>query len=557
MRRRYRSRPRRSSPVLLLLSLAMLLGAGGLLIYELVAFSQREDRLSAGILMGDVPVGGQTPERAADLVEEAYAQPVVLYYDQAPIVLRPDTVGFRLGLTAMLAEATAAGELGGGFWQRFLNYLLGREDTSTQSISLRADYQISALRAELEDIAIRYDQGTGTSVFDPATLTTSGGNAGFQLDIEAALPLIDEALRSPLDRTVTLPLSGGVDGQASLGTLRELIIAYLDSQGFIYDGQSTVASIFIQDLTTGEEISILPDVAMTAASTAKVAILVDYFRAIEREPTQDDAWLIANSLLCSANSSSNLIMSDILGGGDQFQGISRVRDTMQEVGLRNSFLIAPFADGSADQQFGSVARPETAPNPNYDTEPDPFNQTTAEDMGTLFSLLYDCAQFGSGLAAIYPEEITQRECRQMMELMTANDLQRLLQGGLPPGTRISHKNGWLGETAGDAGVVFSPNGRDYVISVFLWQDTPDDFQSFAQLWPLIEEISRATWNHFNPEQALLQPRNDLPPTAQECFRRDDAGNTEYVYLPPYGQVDLNNINGWRDGTPTTPQPSTP
>ncbi len=118
------------------------------------------------------------------------------------------------------------------------------------------------------------------------------------------------------------------------------------------------------------------------------------------------------------------------------------------------------------------------------------DQTTAEDMGTLFSMIYDCANYGSGLMTAYPNgEYTQTECKQMLELMSANDLLRLLQGGIPKGVRIAHKNGWVSDMTGDAGIVFPPNGRDYAIAVYLWQKT--DFQDFTKLWPMIEDISRA------------------------------------------------------------------
>ena len=124
----------------------------------------------------------------------------------------------------------------------------------------------------------------------------------------------------------------------------------------------------------------------------------------------------------------------------------------------------------------------------------------------------------------YPNgEYTQTECKQMLELMSANDLLRLLQGGIPKGVRISHKNGWVSDMSGDAGIVFPPNGRDYTIAVYLWQKT--DFQDYTKLWPLIEDISRAAWNYFNPDDPLISARTDLPGNstgvcwATSCRRR--------------------------------------
>lgn len=223
------------------------------------------------------------------------------------------------------------------------------------------------LRSQLEQIAARYDRPTERANFDVATLTAFSGDTGFVMDVDAAEPLVATALRSSTERWIDLPVSGGSFSQPTLQTLRSTILAYLDAKGFIYDGQTSVASVYIQDLATGEEINILGDVAFTAASTMKVPILLDYFRVLDGEVSQDNAWLMANSLLCSANSTSNLIMSDILGTGDIFRGIADVTNNANYIGARNTFLTAPFVDGSANQEFGSIAPPETTPNSNFDT----------------------------------------------------------------------------------------------------------------------------------------------------------------------------------------------
>lgn len=541
-------RPRRRGTSLLqLLSLAMI-GAGiALLVFYLLNFAQRDDLITADITIAGVSVGSLSQAEAIASVERIYAQPITLIYgDNTPFQISPASIGFRLNIPAMLADAIGSEE-SGGFWGRFVNYMLGRTNTSARSVPLIADYQRSALEAELQRIAQVYDRPSGQAGFDLTTLTAYSGDTGYQLNIPQSIEAIDAALRSPNNRIVQLSIDGGEFSQPSLSTLQNLIIAYLDSQGFIYDGQTSVASIYIQDLQTGEEINILGDVAFTAASTIKVPILVDYFRVLDGEPTQDDAWLMANSLLCSANSTSNLIMRDIIGGGDQFRGIADVTQLMQNLGIRNTFITAPFVDGSAGQQLGSIAAPATQSNPDFNTSPDPFNQTTAEDLGSLFSLIYDCASFNSGLAIAYPEgTFTQTECRRMLELMSGLKLQRLLEGGTPPNTRISYKNGWVGEVTGVAGIVYPPNGRNYVISVFIWEDTgARGFQDYIRLWPLIEDISRATWNYFSPESALLERRSDLPATAQECFIVAPDGTRAPNYLPPYGQVNLDNIDDWR------------
>ncbi len=532
-------RQRGSLSLLFSISLLLLLAASAVLVYELVAFSRREELLPSGITVAGINVSGLSGRDAVARWESTYAEPLILVYrdirGEHPIRLHPDQVGWRISSDPMLADASASGEADGGFWRRFLDYLLGNERTVSRDIPLLAAYQDYALVSYLEDLALRYDNPAGMPGYDLQTLTVFQGDSGYALDIAAAKVEIDAALRSPNSRTVFLPVKLVETKLPTLTTLRDLLIDYLDSEGFIYDGQSTIASIFVLDLLTGEEINLLGDVAYSAASTIKIPIMIEYFRALNTQPAQDEAWLLANSLLCSNNASSNLLM-EIIGGGDVFAGIQSVTLTSQYAGARNTFITAPFYLGVEGQQLGSIQAPDTNPNSTFVTGADAFNQTTAEDMGTLFSLLYDCAEFASGLATSYPQgQISQQECRQMLELTSANDLERLLQGGIPPNARLSHKNGWVFDTVGDAGIVYSPNGRDYVISVYLWEET--EFQDYEKLWPLIEEISRATWNYFNPENALLVPRENLPATAVEC-----EGN----YLPPGPSfVDLSDINGWK------------
>jgi beta-lactamase class A len=543
--KRNRKRTRRLLPYipgLPLIAIACLIVAGGLFVNELLAFSQQEDRLPQDITVAGLDVGGMSREEAQAELESIYAQPITLYYDDSPIILDPAEIGWRLNTQTMLAEAARVGEQEGSFWLRFFNHLTEQELQASARIPLVADYQRSLLENVLRDIAARYDRTNSSASYDVTNLMTYTGNSGTQIDLERALGVIDDALTSPTNRTTALPIDSTDTGRPDMDVLRQLIIDYLDSQGFIYDGQTTVASVFVLDLVTAEEISILGDVAFSAASTIKVPIMVDYFRRLDREPNQDEAFIMANSLLCSDNSSSNTLM-EIIGGQDIYTGLSLVNETAQQIGLENTFITSPLPDLFEYPQPGTIASPETVSNPNYSTDPDPLNQTTVEDMGSLFTLLYDCANYGSGLASAFPDgEFNSRECRQMLELMSANDLQRLLQGGIPPEVRITHKNGWLNVSAmvGEAGIVYPPDGNPYVIAVYLWQETtPEEATSvgFNRLWPLLEGISRATWNYFSPEAALQQRRNNLPNFAEDC--------EEHGYLPPYGQVNLEDINGWR------------
>ncbi len=531
----YRPRSRRL-PLLELLSVSFLLAALLIFVMELIGFSRERDRLQANITVARIPVGGLSTTEAQARWEEVYAQPVQLSYAGNPIVLEPGSIGFRTNSEVMLAEAIARSTEESSFWLAFWNYLW-RRPVEAVDVALSSEYQQSLLRAYLEDVARRYDRPAGMSRPDLETLTFESAEPGYTLDVAGAMVSVDRALRDPYSRFVDLPVESTAPQASGLSALRDLIVAYLDSQGFIYDGQTTVASVYIMDLATGEEINLNGDVAFSAASTIKLPLLVAYFSYQAFAPPQEDAWLLANSLLCSNNSSSNLLMQIMGGAGtDIFPGLQYVTDAAQAAGARNTYITAPLVLGVEGQEFGSNPIPRTFPNPNFNTDPDLYNQTTAEDMGTLLMMIYDCAMYGSGLAAVSDGVYTSGECQQMLELLSGNDLLRLLQGGIPPGTRIAHKNGWLNNMHADAGIVFPPNGRDYVIAVYLWQD--GEFFDYQVAWPLIEEISRAAWNYFVPESPVVNQRTDLPVVAQSCD----------VFLPPsMEETNLNDIDGWRTG----------
>lgn len=532
------NRGRNRLPLLPVFSILMLLGAIALFIVELLDFSRQQNRLGASVSVAGVEVGGMLPGEAVATWESAFSSPLTLWYEDSPILLEPAAIGFRINNAAMLAEAREASSGGTANWLRFFYGLIGEESRSNVSIALNATWQNSLLEQFLREIGLRYDRPPEEGAWDLETLTVLPGAGGRSLDIARALPLVEGALRSAVERHVTLPLRDTLPGQVHLGILEHLIRSWLDTQGFIYDGQTTLASVYVADLMSGEEIRLNADVAVSAASTIKLPIMLDYYRTLNLAPNDDEAWLMANSLLCSNNASSNLIMQIIGDGENIFRGLASVTANARFLGARNTFITAPFDLGVEGQITGSNLPPRTSPNPRFNTRPDAYNQTTAEDLGALLGMVYDCAHLGSGLLAARPDgAYTRNECRQMIELMSGNDLQRLLQGGLPLGTRIAHKNGWLENLHGDAGIVFPPNGRNYVIAVFVWEDT--SFFSFERAWPLIEGISRAAWNYFSPRQALPVPRSDLPASgAAPCDGPDG-------FLPPYGEVNLNDIDAWR------------
>ena len=133
--------------------------------------------------------------------------------------------------------------------------------------------------------------------------------------------------------------------------------------------------------------------------------------------------------------------------------------------------------------------------------PDPSRQTTAEEWSALLAMIYQCAKHGGGaLMAVYPGDYTPAECQAILDLMVLNEEGNLIRFGVPDGVLVSHKHGWIPDTHGDAGVVFSPGG-DYVIVEYL--HLPGQWLQSDISFPILREISRAVYNYFNFDEPYV------------------------------------------------------
>jgi hypothetical protein len=448
--------------------------------------------------IADIPVGGLDRSASAQRLLEVYSTtPVELHYGGNIIHVDPAIAEFQLDLESMLAAADQARSQQ-PFWVEFWNYLWGR-NPSGADIPLRASFSESRLRDYLSDeVASRYDQPPTQPVPAVGTINFQPGTQGTQLDIDRSLDLIEGAFLSTSTRMVDLPISRSNPQRPSIQNLEILLKQTIDLSEF--DG---LIGLFLLDLQTGEEINFgyeqgenfttNPDIAFTAASIIKIPIMVSAFRHIGEEIDTETTRLMEEMIKLSGNDSADWLMERVI---DNFDAPLQITADMQGLGLENTFLAGQFFPGAP-----LLASFQTPANQRVDinTDPDIYNQTTPSDIGMLLEDIYQCTQTGGGaLAAVFPGEITQPECQTMVTYLTRNKLGLLIEAGVPDGTQVAHKHGWVTYfgvmyTLGDAGIVYTPGGN-YVLSVFVHH--PDQL-----IWEpaseLVATLSEAVYNYFN------------------------------------------------------------
>jgi len=481
--------------ILRIVSIGLLLAAVIMFFFQLIAYSRQRARLPEGLTIGGVPVGGLARPAALERLLHTYSVPIELIYEGESIVLSPAQIGFELDSEAMMA----AGELertNTEFWSGFWDFLWSRPGEPI-AVPLRAEFSETQLLATLQDLAARYDKPARPSQPIPGSAEFEAGSNGRVLDIARAAQLVGEVLKVPSDRSVNLPVAESAPVRPALSTLETLLKQNLDVEQF--DG---LATIYVRDLRSGEElhfgyfenedISVKPDIAFDAGSTIKIGIATAFYRYFD-DPLDDEAvrWL-SEMITLSGNDPANWLMERI----DRDRGPLLVTETLREVGLDSSYIVAWYRPPPIPIPGASLRTPANQ-RTDINTRPNQLNQTTASEVGFLLADLYACAEGGGALLAAFPDQMKPEECVQILSLLSQNRIGWLLQASVPDGTRVAHKHGWTQsplDFISDAGIVYSPGG-DYVISIFMWDDTDMIWEPTAALFA---QLGRAVYNYFNP-----------------------------------------------------------
>ncbi len=489
----------RNSPIFLRgISLFFLILAVVLTMAQLVGYSRQRSTYPAGMTIAGVPVGGVDARIASERVLQVYSQPVELQYAGAVIHIDPATVGFSVDIESMIAAADLA-RRSTPFWSGFWDYLWNREPDPV-AIPLRATLSEERLRDYLKtEIASRYDQPATPAQPIAGTVNFTPGQPGQELDIDRAVILIEDALHSPTNRVVNLSYQRTAPTRPSMENLQTLLQQIIRVSGF--DG---VIGVYLLNLQTGQEIHfalrnneplpVNPDVAFTASSTVKIPIMVSYFIKYGAAGLDDQtSELLLNMIRKSENPPADVLMSDL----DPNLGPLVVTEDMQTIGLENTFIAGYFAPGSP-----LLRRIQTPANSRTDvnTDPDDYNQTTPSDMGMLLTDIYQCAEDGGGaLVAAFPQEMNQEICQKMIDFLAEDKIGVLIQAGVPEGTTVAHKHGWVSDRYGiihnvsDAAIVYTPGGN-YVFTIYAYHPVQALWDKVSALFA---ELSQAVYNYFN------------------------------------------------------------
>ena len=456
-------------------------------------WQSRQRMLPQGLTIGGLNMGGRTREQALTTIAQAYTKPISVRYRQQVILLVPEMVDLELDMeatTANLDKVILAQNDLEGFLQYLVSLITGQQQKPEQ-ITPILTYSRERLDAFLQRVAQQYDHEPLDPVPLPEAETFRPPQPGTTLDIAAARPLLVEAMLSPVINEVSLPVELEPIPLSSMDFLREALTARLaDFTG--------IAGIFVKDLNTSRELCYNCEVAFAGLSTLKIGIVPALYRELDAPPTPQQTHLITTTLSESDNSATNQILA-IIGAGNPYSGALKVTDFLWSMGMKNSFMAVPY-DLKGEIEPPNIETPANT-RTDFNTEPDPYIQTTPLEMGLLLESLSQCSQGGGNLRLLYPREITPAECEDTLLWLEDNEIKTLLQAGMPEDTRVAHKHGWTGDTHADVALVYSPESR-FVLSVFLYQP---EWLVWEESAPTFASLGQLTYRFFNPSSMEEMP----------------------------------------------------
>jgi len=225
--------------------------------------------------------------------------------------------------------------------------------------------------------------------------------------------------------------------------------------------------LYYRDLATGDSLTVGSDVRFHAASTMKVPVMIQLFR--DRDAgllSLDDSVTITNTFRSIVDSSPYRL--DVTDDSDsslykrlgQWASIRQLIELMETVSsnLATNLLIAKVDAKRANATAHALGADSILVLRGVEDDKayraGLNNTTTARDLGMLL------AAIANGKAA------SAASCREMLAILGRQQFNEGIPAGLPPGTTVYHKTGWIGQVVyHDAALVEPPNGGRYVLVV--------------------------------------------------------------------------------------------
>lgn len=211
-------------------------------------------------------------------------------------------------------------------------------------------------------------------------------------------------------------------------------------------------SVYVWDYESGKFANLRADEVYPTASIIKLPVLIELFKSIEAGKITLNERIAMTEYYKSEGSGS--LQFKGLNNSYTVDELARVMITESDNSATNMLLSAIGGMNGLNNALRQWGMKETRIN---DWLPDlaGTNVSTAHEMAAM---LYNLDN---------PAFLTLNSREKIVDYMSHVHNNRLIQAGLPADVPFIHKTGDIGKMLGDAGIVYTPNGKKYIVVMFV------------------------------------------------------------------------------------------
>jgi beta-lactamase class A len=255
--------------------------------------------------------------------------------------------------------------------------------------------------------------------------------------------------------------------------------------------------VALVDLATGDTLGVNPLRRFHAASTMKVPVLIELARRIDAGDFRwDDSLTVVNrfhSIVDGSEYSLNLdddsdsTLYAIIGRRVPIRSLARlmiVRSSNLATNMLVERLGADRINATAHALGADSIQVLRGVEDQKAYDQGLNNTTTARDLAVLLAALQ------SGRAA------SPASTAVALGMLKAQEFNEGIPAGLPPGTPVAHKTGWLTSVSHDAAIIYPAGRPPYVLVILTRGYQPDTAAS-----RLMADLSKMAWDRFTGSAA--------------------------------------------------------
>ena len=215
---------------------------------------------------------------------------------------------------------------------------------------------------------------------------------------------------------------------------------------------SVLPSVYVWDYQTGDYADIKADEIFPTASIIKLPVLAELFRSIEKNQlTLDEKIPLAEHFRTEGSGS---LQFKAQNSEYSIDTLARMMITESDNSATNMLMARLGSMTDVNSAIRSWGLKHTYVQ-NWLPDLGGTNYSTARDMAQI---LYNIDN---------PKFLTNESREKIFDYMGHVHNNRLIAAGLPQGAEFLHKTGDIGKMLGDAGIVFAPNGKKYIVVMFV------------------------------------------------------------------------------------------